>query len=169
MDAGGAAANLLNPGRGRLFVVKNPAVPAAVSMHAEVLGDYFQSVGIPLRQGRLFDSRDRQGSEPVLVINETLARRYFPEQNPIGQQIKLGSRQSPDPWHTIIEVVTDSKNDGLAKDVRPQTYEAYPQMDDLSVLSRGNSMVLAVRSVGRPDTLKAPTAKSRLPNGWCSQ
>jgi putative ABC transport system permease protein len=151
--AGAAAANLLNPARGRLFVVKNPAVPAAVSSHAEVLGDYFQAVGIPLRRGRLFDSRDRRGSEPVLLINETLARRYFPGQDAVGQQIKLGLRQSPDPWYTIIGVVADSKNDGLAKEVRPQTYEAYSQMDDLSVRSRGNSMVLVVRSVGRPDTL----------------
>jgi hypothetical protein len=133
--------------------VKNPAGPAAVSTHAEVLGDYFQAVGIPLRRGRLFDSRDRQGSEPVLLINETLARRYFSGQDPIGQQIKLGSRQSTDPWYTIIGVVADSKNDGLAKDVRPQTYEAYSQMDDLSVRTRGNSMVFAVRSGGQPDTL----------------
>ncbi len=153
--AGAAAANLLNPARGRLFVVKNSAVPAAVSSHAEVLGDYFQALGISLRRGRLFDSRDRQGSEPVLVINETLARRYFPGQDPIDQQIKLGSRQSTDPWYTIIGVVADSKNDGLVKDVRPQTYEAYSQLDDLSVRTRGNSMLFAVRSTGRPDTLAA--------------
>lgn len=151
--AGAAAANLLNPARGRLFVVKNPAVPPAVSSHAEVLGDYFQAVGIPLRRGRLFDSRDRKGTEPVLLINETLARRYFPGQNPVGQQIKLGSRQSTDPWYTVIGVVGDSKNDGLVNDVRPQTYEAYSQMDDLSVRTRGGSMVLAVRSAGRPDML----------------
>lgn len=151
--AGAAAANLLNAARGRLFVVKNPAVPAAVSSHAEVLGDYFQAVGIPLRRGRLFDPRDRRGSEPVLLINETLARRYFPGQDPVGQQIKLGSRQSADPWYTIVGVVADSKNDGLVKEVRPQTYEAYAQMDDVSVRNRGNSMVLAVRSVGPPDTL----------------
>ncbi len=151
--AGAAAANLLNPERGRLFVVKNPSVPEAISSHAEVLGDYFQAVGIPLRRGRLFDSRDRRGSEPVLLINETLARRYFPGQDPIGQQIKLGSRQSPDPWYTIIGVVGDARNDGLANVVRPQTYEAFSQMDDGSVRSRGSSMVLAVRSSGRPDAL----------------
>ncbi len=151
--AGAAAASLLNTARGRLFVVKNPAVPEAVSAHAEVLGDYFKAVGISLRRGRMFDSRDRHGSEPVLLVNETLARQYFPAQDPVGQQIKLGSRQSPDPWYTIIGVVADSKNDGLAKDVRPQTYEAYSQMNDLAVQSRGNSMVLAVRSAGPPDAL----------------
>jgi predicted permease len=152
-SAGAAAANLLNPARGRLFVVKNPSVPAAVSSHAEVLGDYFQAVGIPLRRGRLFDSRDRRGSEPVLLINETLARRYFPKQDPVGQQIKLGSPQSTDPWYTIVGVVADSKNDGLASEVRPQTYEAYSQIDDLSIRTRGNSMVLAVRSAERPEAL----------------
>ncbi|HJZ80004.1 MAG TPA: FtsX-like permease family protein, partial [Pyrinomonadaceae bacterium] len=103
----------------------------------------------------LFDSRDRRGSGPVLVINETLARRYFSGQDPVGQQIKLGSRQSTDPWYTIIGEVADSKNDGLVKEIRPQTYESYLQMDDLSVRTRGKSMVLAVRSVGRPDTLRS--------------
>lgn len=151
--AGAAAANLLNPARGHLFVVKNPNVPPAVSLHAEVLGDYFRAVGIPLRRGRLFDSRDRLGSEPVLLINETLARRYFPGQDPVGQQIKLGSRQSTDPWYTIVGVVADSKNAGLAKEVRPQTYAAYAQMSNLAVRSFGNSMVLAVRSASRPDAL----------------
>ena len=152
-SAGATAANLLNPARGRLFVVKDPAVPAAVSSHAEVLGDYFQAVGIPLRRGRLFDSRERPGSEPVLVINETLARRYFPGQDPVGQQIKLGSRQSPDPWYTIIGVVADSKNDGVAKEVRPQTYEAYSQLDDVAIRTRANSMILAVKGAGEPGAL----------------
>jgi len=151
--AGAAAANLLNPARGRLFVVKDQDVPAAVSSHAEVLGDYFQAVGIPLRQGRLFDSRDRPGSEPVVIINETLARRFLPGKNPVGQQLKLGSRQSPDPWFTIVGVVADSKNDGLPNAVRPQTYEAYSQMDDAAMRSRGNSMLVAVRAAGQPDGL----------------
>ena len=152
-SAGAAAANLLNPARGRLFAVRNPAVPEAVSSHAEVLGDYFRAVGIPLRSGRVFDSRDRVGSEPVMVINETLARRFFPGQDAVGQQIKLGSHQSPGPWYTIIGVVADSKNDGLIKEARPQTYEAYTQLVDEGVRIRGNSMVLAVRSSGRPDAL----------------
>ena len=152
-SAGAATASLLNPARGRLFVVQDPAVPAAVSMHAEVLGDYFQAVGIPLRRGRLFDSRDRPGTTPVLVINETLARRYFAGRDPIGAQIKLGSRQSTDPWYTVIGVVADSKNNGLAAPVRPQTYEAYSQLDDVSVRTRANSMVLAVQAAGPPDAL----------------
>jgi len=152
-EAGAATANLLNPARGRLFVVRDPAVPAAVSSHAEVLGDYFQAAGIPLRRGRWFDSRDRPGTEPVLLINETLARQYFPGKDPIGEQIKLGSRQSPDPWYTIIGVVGDAKNDGLARDVRPQTYEAYAQLDDISIRTRANSMVLAIRARSQPEEL----------------
>jgi putative ABC transport system permease protein len=152
-SAGAGAANLLNPQLGRLFVVKDPSIPAAVSMHAVVLGDYFQAGGIALRSGRLFDSRDRPGTEPVLVINETLARRFFPGQDPIGQQIKLGARQSTDPWWTVVGVVADSKNDGLINRVRPQTYEAYSQMVDEAVRIRGNSMTFVVESAGRPDEL----------------
>jgi len=152
-SAGAAADTLLNPARGRLFVVRNPSMPPAVSSHAEVLGDYFQAAGIPLRRGRLFDSRDRVGTEPVMLVNETLARRFFPGQDAVGRQIKLGSRESPGPWCTIVGVVADSKNDGLAKEVRPQTYEAYSQLSDEAVRIRGNSMYLVVRSAGRPDAL----------------
>ena len=153
--AGAATADLLNTERGRLFVVKDPAVPASVSRHAEVLGDYFRAVGIPLRRGRLFDSRDRPGTEPVLVINETLARRYFPGQDPIGKQIKLGSRESVDPWYTIIGVVGDAKNGGLAQAVQPQTYEDNSQLNDLAIRTRTTSMVLAVKASGSPEALAA--------------
>jgi putative ABC transport system permease protein len=152
-SAGAATAGLLAPERGRLFVVRDPAMSGAISEHREVLGNYFQTVGIPLRRGRLFDYRDRPGSPPVLVINETLAHRYFLKQDPIGQQIKLSSRQSPEPWYTIIGVVADSKTDGLAKEARPQTYEAYSQLLDVATRTRANSMVLAVRASGAPDVL----------------
>ena len=153
--AGAATADLLNPARGRLFVVKNPAVPAAVSSHAEVMGNYFEVAGIPLKRGRLFDSQDRPGSEPVLIVNETLAHRFFPGKNPVGQQMKLGSRQSVAPWYTIIGVVGDAKNGGLANNVQPQTYEAYSQLDDLAIRTRANSMVLLVKASGSPEALAA--------------
>src|ERR1700728_3259778 len=110
-SAAGASTTPLLTSRGQALVtVKDPSVPSALGVNATVLGDYFQAVGIRLLRGRLFDSRDRRGSEPVVVINETMVRQFFPLKDAIGQQIKLGPPQSPDPWYTVIGVVADVKN-----------------------------------------------------------
>ncbi len=96
-SAVGASTTPLLTSRGQALVtVKDPSVPSALAVNATVLDDYFQAVGIRLRRGRLFDSRDRRGSEPVVVINETMARQFFPLKDAVGQQIKLGPPQSPD-------------------------------------------------------------------------
>jgi len=152
--AGAATAPLLTLFNQRLFTVKDPSAPSALAVNATVLGNYFQTVGIRLRRGRLFDSRDRRGSEPVLVINETMARQYFPGKDAAGQQIKLGSPTSPDPWYTVIGVVTDVKNNELANSVRPEVYQAYSQIDEpLFALGFGRSMVIAVKAVSEPAAL----------------
>jgi putative ABC transport system permease protein len=152
--AGAATAPLLSLRNQNLFTVKDPLVPSALAVNATVLGDYFQAVGIRLRRGRLFDSRDRRESEPVLVINETMARQYFPGKDAVGQQIKLGSPSSPDPWYTVIGVVADVKNNELANSVRPQIYQTYSQLQDsLFAAGFGKSMVLAVKAASEPAAL----------------
>jgi predicted permease len=149
--AGASTAPLLSLRSQNLFTVKDPAVPSALAVNGVVLGDYFQAVGIRLRRGRLFDSRDRRGSEPVLVINETMARQYFPGKDAVGQQIKLGSPSSLDPWYTVIGVVADVKNNELANSVRPQIYQTYSQLpDSLFAVGFGKSMVLAVKAASEP-------------------
>ena len=60
------------------FYGERSSIPSALAANYTVLGDYFQAAGIRLQHGRLFDSRDRRESQPVLVINEALARQYFP-------------------------------------------------------------------------------------------
>ena len=83
---------------------------------------YFETMGIPLRRGRLFDARDMAGApvRPVL-ISESFAKRAFPGQNPIGQRVRFGG--PPDrPWDTIIGVVGDVKQASLAA---PQSEAVY--------------------------------------------
>jgi putative ABC transport system permease protein len=119
-----------------------------------VLGDYFQVTGIPLLHGRWFDSRDRSGSEPVLIVNETMARRYFPGKQAVGQQIKLGPRESTDPWYNVIGVVGDVKNNELGNAARPQIYQVYSQIEDpVLALGFGRAMVLAVKARIEPQAL----------------
>jgi MacB-like periplasmic core domain len=152
--AGAATVPLLSLRNQRLITLRDPAIPSSIAVNATVLGDYFQAVGIRIRTGRLFDSRDRAGSPPVLIVNETLAHQYFPGKDAVGQLVKLGSRESPNPWYTIIGVVTDVKNDELANNVRPQFYESYAQLPDAAIMAGfGKSMVLAVKAASEPEAL----------------
>jgi putative ABC transport system permease protein len=151
---GAATESLLSLRNQSLATVRDPAVPSALAANATVLGDYFQAVGIGLRRGRLFDSRDRSRSEPVVVINETMARQYFPGRDAVGQQLKLGPPHLPAPWYTVIGVVEDVKNNDLANSVRPQVYQAYSQLEDsVIVLGYGKSMILAVKAAAEPTAL----------------
>lgn len=102
---------------------------------------YFSALEIPLRKGRVFDTGDRSDGRQVAIINETLAHKYFPGENPLGQGI-LGHIDGK--WTTIIGVVGDSKNDGLQSPVQPETYLPVPQAEDF------NELLLIVRTQARP-------------------
>ena len=84
-----------------------------------VEGAYFQAVGVPLRRGRLFDAHDRAGSARVVVVNETLARRYFAGADPVGRQVWVGSSRGP---ATIVGIVGDVRHRGLTERPRPELY-----------------------------------------------
>ena len=76
---------------------------------------YLQALGVPLKRGRLIEPRDRAGAPPVVVINESMARQYFPGLEPIGQRMQIGTE--PDPEFGTMEVV------GVVGDVK-QSFEA---------------------------------------------
>jgi predicted permease len=71
-----------------------------------IVGDYFGTMGIRLLRGRLFTSSDTHDAQPVVVINATMARHYWPNADPIGQRIKLGNGTKRD-WATIVGIVGD--------------------------------------------------------------
>ena len=85
---------------------------------------YFATMGIPLVQGRLFGDGDRLDTPPVLLINQTMARRFWPGQDPVGRQIKFVGDDTPG---TIVGVVGDAKHDWLSEEQRPQIYNSYSQ------------------------------------------
>ena len=86
--------------------------------------DYFRVMGIDLAAGRDFTTNDKADAPPVAVINETLARRYFGKENPIGKRIGLSR---PTDWREIVGVVHDVRNYGLASEVKPECYLPYLQ------------------------------------------
>jgi putative ABC transport system permease protein len=115
--------------------------------------DYFNVMEIPFLGGRLFDSRDRPDSQPVALVNEALAREYFPDENPVGRQIKMGDQSDASPWLTIVGVVGDLKRATVYKEmdyvVTPSVYRPLSQ-------AAGRSMTLMIRATGTP----ADTASS---------
>jgi putative ABC transport system permease protein len=107
--------------------------------HHRVSVDYFRAMGMRLRAGRSFTEQDNENAAPVVVINETLARRDFPREDPIGK--RRGNQQAAP---TIIGVVADVKRYGLEAEARPEIY--YPILQDAEV----GGISLVVRAVGDP-------------------
>src|SRR5450756_2776274 len=81
--------------------------------NAYVSPGFFAALKIPLRKGRTFTDQDRQGSEPVIIVDETLAKQYWPNEDSIGKHMRRGSRV---PWSTIVGVVAHVKSSDLAGD-----------------------------------------------------
>jgi predicted permease len=111
-------------------VVGRPAHPAA-SPTAEVrvaTVDFFRTMGIPLVEGRAFTPDDRAGSPRVLVITEAMAKRFFPNEEPIGRRLTIGWGRGDDRLEgEIVGVVADVKDRSLAADVVPQIWAPYDQ------------------------------------------
>ncbi len=106
---------------------------------------YFEAMGIPLKQGRLFTGTDRDGVPPVGLIDETIARRVFGDESPVGKRFRrsapAGAQQ--DRWVEIVGVVGHVLSDSLENDFRPQVYWPVSQ----STQDRG---ALVARTAGPP-------------------
>ena len=92
---------------------------------SQITPDYFRTMGIPLRKGRIFTAGDNAEAPKVMIINEALAQNLFPGQEPIGRQVWVPSPGKGLP--TIIGVVGDVRHGGLDQDVRPEVYIPYMQ------------------------------------------
>jgi putative ABC transport system permease protein len=112
--------------------------------------DYFRAMGMSLRMGRGFTGQDNENAPRVAVINETLARRDFRGENPIG---KRRSNRQTDP--TIVGIVADVKRYGLETEARPEIY--YPILQDADV----GQISLVIRTVGDPLKL-GPAARRQV-------
>jgi putative ABC transport system permease protein len=88
---------------------------------------YLRAMGMRLVRGRDFTERDREGAPPVAIINETLARRYFPNEDPIGKRLNLGDTNSPS-WWEIVGVAGDVKAFGLEQETHADLYRPFLQV-----------------------------------------
>jgi putative ABC transport system permease protein len=110
--------------------------------------DYFSVLGVPLLDGRLFNTADKDGSPLVVIINKTLADAYFPNESAVGRRLKVGgSERNGNPWMEIVGVVGDIKYNGLESQSEPAYYTPLAQTawraTYLVVHATGNPMSLA--------------------------
>ncbi|HLK51925.1 MAG TPA: ABC transporter permease, partial [Candidatus Angelobacter sp.] len=113
---------------------------------------YLKTLGIPLLNGRLMTEADREGTPPVVVINTTMAKTFFPNESPLGKHLQLGATPDKDqPWMEIVGVVGDVKQ-SLASEAPTEMYVPYHQtIKELPVLS----LSLVLRTAADPRTLAA--------------
>jgi predicted permease len=129
---------------------------APFSWHTLALGDYFQTSRIPLVRGRYFSEQDHAGSLPVVIVSESIARRYWPGQDPIGKRLRWGPPQAPpgatDPWLTVVGVVGNVKQRELGEQISFLTYQPYLQLND-AWAGLGRALTFTARASGDPANL----------------
>ena len=108
-----------------------------------VTPSYFSVMNVPVLAGRTFTDADSATAPQVVIINETMAKRFWPGENPVGHRIKWGTLKGNSPWMTIVGVVGDSRRTGYDAVVRPETYLPHAQTDDAA-------MTVVVHTTGDP-------------------
>jgi putative ABC transport system permease protein len=114
--------------------------------------DYFATMHTPFLAGRDFSTRDAQGAPKVAIVNQALATRYFPSENPLGKRIKID--EDGEEWQTIVGIAASMRHSGLGADADPEIFSPYLQ-------NPWTSMAVVVRTRGNPEDLSA-TVRSQL-------
>lgn len=126
------------------FTIENRPLPVDQSLVADfrrVSPRYFDVLGIPLRRGRLLSEHDVDGAPLVVLIDETLAHQYFPNEDPLGRRMRLWGV-----WRQVVGIVSQVHHYGLDKKPEPTIYAPYEQMAD-------KAMVLVVRTTAKTQSV----------------
>ena len=119
-------------------------------VHREVVGGYFRTMRVPLLRGRSFTEQDGRRSPLVVVVNASLARKYFGDQDPIGQRLAFDRYpDSTSTWRTIVGVVGDEHQNSLAEAPLTEIFSPLAQEGRAA-------MALVIRTTGDPAPLAAP-------------
>lgn len=130
------------------YVPKN-AQDFIISNVRIVSPDYFRTMGVPLVQGQLFTEHDRKGEPETAIVDEALAQRFWPHENPIGKRIQRGQAG---PWRTVVGVINDAKEYSSEKEPPIAVYYPFEQFT-------ARSMYLVIRTTPDPVPMGAAIAK----------
>jgi putative ABC transport system permease protein len=164
VTASGASTSLpLSIRERRSFTIEAQPLASAdvphIVAHDWIVGRYFETMGIALKRGRFLGPQDSAGSERVVVINETMARRFWPGQDPVGQRIAWGGARDHGAWMRIAGVVGDVKQGPLSTETLQQTYQPWLQLDDAfiaeNVVGALRSLKVSARTTLDPESIAA--------------
>jgi predicted permease len=122
--------------------------PMQIADNANVTPNYFRTMGTPILKGRDFSERDTTTSPPVVIISDALARKHFPNENPIGQRLIAGGIRE------IIGVAGDVRPRGLELEVKPQIYLPYAQKPTIAPF-----ITFTIRAESEPHSLAGTVEK----------
>jgi putative ABC transport system permease protein len=121
-----------------------------------VMPGFFESMQIPLVRGRMFDDRDQRNSAPVMIVTQEFARKFYPNEDPIGKRLKIGAGEGPSreryTTREIVGVVGDIRTSKLTDAPVPAFYVPLPQL-------MWGAPTLAIRTPGDPNTITAQLRK----------
>ncbi|MBO0726597.1 MAG: ABC transporter permease [Blastocatellia bacterium] len=146
------AAPLTWKGGTNSFTVEGRAQgPGQDAQFRQVTTGYMETMGVKLRQGRFFDDHDDAQAQPVAIINETMARQFWPGENALGKRFKVDSDDGQNRWITIVGVIGDVKEMGLEAPAKAEMFFPYQQWPrtlwnmprDLIVRTTGDPMSVA--------------------------
>ena len=138
------------------FSIEDRPAVTGDALQAETVSvtpEYFTTLGTPLLRGRFLQDTDQKDTQTVVLIDQSTARRYWPNESPLGKRLKPGPAQSRVPWFTVIGVVGDIRHDGIDVDGIPHLY--------FSVNQRvGKVLGVTARSSGDPSSLVEPLRRA---------
>jgi predicted permease len=147
------------------FVVDGYVPPKGAPMNlatpADVIGDYFHTMGIAVLRGRSFTDADRPGAPLVIIVNHKLAQHYWPNQDPIGKRMRLGTPEMQTPWMSVVGEVADVKLGSPDDPTREQFFKPNAQdMEEGGSLSTpteldGNGGYIVLRSAMPPEQMES--------------
>ena len=127
------------PSSASISIEGRPPLPANARdipvPYDSVTPEYFSTLQIPLRRGRMFSSADAGTSPPVVMVNEAFVRRFFPGEDPLGRRVTFGNPARPNTqWQTIVGVVADTRRAGFEREPWAETYFPMRQAPDRRAL-----------------------------------
>jgi putative ABC transport system permease protein len=125
------------------------SVSKQIALTRVVSHGYFTTIGARLREGRFFEASDRKSDSPAVVVNESFANRHYPGRSPLGERLKFERLNEKGYWYTIVGVVKEIRERGVAEDPRPAVYRVHEQADQTNDLPSG----IVVRTAVEPASI----------------
>ena len=124
-------------------------IPGQVALMRVVTRDYLPTIGARLREGRFFENSDRRLGPPVAIVNESFANRHFAGRSAIGARFQYGQLNEKGYWYTIVGVVKEIREVGMAEALRPAVYKLHEQADQIG----SNPSGIVIRTAVAPASI----------------